>query len=515
MNPPADLPLQRTWPRWVPAALLGMVVLLLFKDTAWAMVSIWIRSDTFNHAFLVPPIAAWLAWRKRGLLAAQPRQPLPGTLVLVALACLLWLLGHLGGVASAAQLALVTLLVLVVPALYGWAVTRAALFPLLVLYFAVPIGEFVVPQLQEWTADVTVLALRASGIPVYREGNQFIIPTGSWSVVEACSGIHYLIACFVVGTLFAYLNYRSARRRAVFMAVLLVFPVVANWIRAYTIVTIGHLTGSPMIMGVSHMTYGWVLFGALIVMLFVVAARWAEPEPEDAVAPTLSRQPAAPGAGRRTWSMAVAYLALVAGTQALAWQLDHRPAEPVPAIVLPEGQAGWHSDAAVIEAPWLPGYVMPSATAFKSYAQAGRRVGVWVGYYRSDREERKLVSSVNGVVASEDPLWRQQKTGSRPTDGLVPALHTATVSRGAGLGYATTEQLRVWQLYWVHGRWTHGDAQTKLWQIWNRLLGRGDDGAVLLLITSRADDAEAVLHAYAQAHLSAINETLLAVQTAH
>lgn len=506
-----------TWPHWVPAGLLGTAVLLLFGETALAMVSIWIRSDTFNHAFLVPPIAAWLAWRKRAELAAQPRQPVPGGLLLVALVCLLWLLGHLGGVASVAQLALLTLLVLVVPVLYGRAVTRVALFPLLFLYFAVPIGEFVVPQLQEWTADVTVLALRTSGIPVYREGNQFIIPTGSWSVVEACSGIHYLIACFVVGTLFAYLNYRSTRRRLAFMAVLLVFPIVANWIRAYTIVTIGHVTGSPMILGVSHMTYGWVLFGALIGLLFVVAARWAEPEDAAATSASLSHIATETRRGDlmpvgRTWMTAGVFLALVVGTQALAWQLDHRSMAPVSAIALPEGQAGWRSEPRVAEAPWSPGYVRPDTTAFKSYSRTGRQVGVWVGYYRAESDDHKLVSSINAIVAPEDPLWRQQYTGPRASDVDLPVLQTATVSRGAVLGYANTEQLRVWQLYWISGRWTHGNASTKLWQLWNRVAGRGGDGAVVLLITPQADDAEVVLREYARAHLTAIDAVLTAAQ---
>ena len=65
--------------------------------------------------------------------------------------------------------------------------------------FAVPVGEFLLPVFMEWTADFTVLALRLSGIPVYREGLQFVIPSGNWSVVEACSGIRYLIASLMVG----------------------------------------------------------------------------------------------------------------------------------------------------------------------------------------------------------------------------------------------------------------------------------------------------------------------------
>ena len=55
-----------------------------------------------------------------------------------------------------------------------------------------PFGEFALPQMMEWTANFTVLALRLSGIPVFREGLQFVIPSGNWSVVEACSGVRYL-----------------------------------------------------------------------------------------------------------------------------------------------------------------------------------------------------------------------------------------------------------------------------------------------------------------------------------
>ena len=53
---------------------------------------------------------------------------------------------------------------------------------------------------------------------MYREGLQFVIPSGNWSVVEACSGVRYLIASVMVGTLFAYLNYSTMRRRLIFVA---------------------------------------------------------------------------------------------------------------------------------------------------------------------------------------------------------------------------------------------------------------------------------------------------------
>ncbi len=49
----------------------------------------------------------------------------------------------------------------------------------------------------------------------------------------------------MVGCLFAYLSYRSPVRRVAFVAASLVVPIVANWLRAYMIVMLGHLTQQP------------------------------------------------------------------------------------------------------------------------------------------------------------------------------------------------------------------------------------------------------------------------------
>jgi exosortase len=176
------------------------------------MVSIWSRSDTFAHAFLVPPIALWLIWRQRERLATLDARPCMWMLLLMAGVALAWLLGDLASVNALTQFAMTGLLVLTVPAVLGLRVARAILFPLVFLFLAVPFGEFLLPQLMDWTADFTVLALRGSGIPVFREGNRIVIPSGAWLVVEACSGVRYLLASLMVGTLFAYLTYRSSRR---------------------------------------------------------------------------------------------------------------------------------------------------------------------------------------------------------------------------------------------------------------------------------------------------------------
>ncbi|MBT9492894.1 MAG: exosortase A [Paucibacter sp.] len=241
------------WRLALPAFLLLLAaVFWLYRDTALAMVEIWNRSETFAHAFVVPPISLWLIWRQRAVLANLNPSPSPGFLLPLIAAALLWLLGDLAVVNAATQLAFTAILVLLVPAALGWPVARAIAFPLGFLFFAVPIGEFMTPKLMEWTADFTVAALRLSGIPVFREGQEFVIPSGNWSVVEACSGIRYLMASVMVGTLFAYLNYRSLARRWIFVGVAIALPLIANWLRAYIIVMLGHFSDNKIATGADH-----------------------------------------------------------------------------------------------------------------------------------------------------------------------------------------------------------------------------------------------------------------------
>ncbi len=208
------------WRMALPALFVVLLaIVVLFRATAASMVSIWIESETFTHAFLVPPISLWLIWRIRKDLAAMVPAPCPWVLLGLLLAGFAWLLGELATVGVVSQFALMTMIVLAVPAVLGFSVARRMAFPLAFLYFAVPFGEFMLPKFMEWTANFTVFGLRLSGIPVYREGLHFVIPSGNWSVVEACSGVRYLIASLTVGTLFAYLNYRSLKRRLIFVGV--------------------------------------------------------------------------------------------------------------------------------------------------------------------------------------------------------------------------------------------------------------------------------------------------------
>src|SRR3546814_9514120 len=69
----------------------------------------------------------------------------------------------------------------------GWAVVRQMVFPICFLFFAVPMGEEVVPFLQTTTAEIAVFLLRATGVPTFHSGLLIEIPSGSFVVADVCS----------------------------------------------------------------------------------------------------------------------------------------------------------------------------------------------------------------------------------------------------------------------------------------------------------------------------------------
>lgn len=511
----------------VPLVSLGILlvaIVLLYRRTALAMVDIWSSSDTYAHGFVVPLISLWLIWRVRHQVLALHPKASPWVWGLLAGAAAMWLAGDLVAVNAVTQLALVLLIIISIPAVLGWAVAGAMAFPLGFLLFAVPIGDFMLPQLMEWTADFTVVALRWSGIPVYREGLQFVIPSGTWSVVEACSGIRYIIASLTVGCLFAYLSYRSYTKRLVFIGVSLLVPLVANWLRAYMIVMIGHLSGNELATGVDHLIYGWVFFGIVIMLMLMIGARWADaPTPEAMQTPgDFSAVPTVVSVGRLDRSVALSMLAslcIVGAPHGFSRMLALGTRTAPVHLVVPAAQGPWAS-AASAPSDWAPAFRNPSASVSAGFVGPGQApVGVYLSYYRQQDYTRKLVSSENLWVSSKEAGWSRVSSGSASTmlAGRPLTVSSATLRQQQGSLTNDAPRLLAWRFYWVNGRFTASDVQAKVQGALSRLMGRGDDGAIVVFYTPLRSDlpeaeaqtaAEQLLQDFALRHGASLEAAL-------
>ncbi|MEC8965453.1 MAG: exosortase A [Pseudomonadota bacterium] len=249
----------------------GFAILCLWLTFCWqgitTVVEIWYGNEIFNHGFFIVPGAFYLIYLKRYELLSKPIQTSALSLAVIIPALLLYVIGIAGDIQLFLHAATFTLLPALIWLLIGTQAARTILFPLVFMLFSIPVGEQLIPYLQEIAADGSVALLHLSGVPLFRSGLYIEIPQGRFLVAEACSGVSFFIASFVIGSLYAYINLSSVKRKVSFVVISLIFPVLANIVRVYGIILIAYWTDMEHAAGADHLIYGWFFFAFVIVCL--------------------------------------------------------------------------------------------------------------------------------------------------------------------------------------------------------------------------------------------------------
>jgi exosortase A len=497
-------PPSSSMPRSLIVGLAMLMPFLVYFSTARSIVSIWNRSETFAHGYIILPISLWLVWQRRDALRQMELAPFWPALVLLAMCGFGWLLADLGDVQIVKQYAFAAMLPLTALALLGQRIARTIAFALLFVLFAVPFGEIFIEPLMDVTANFTIGALRATGIPVLREGNSFSIPSGNWSVVEACSGLRYLIASFTLGCLYACLTYRSRWRQALFLLLSILVPILANSARAYMIVMMGHLSGMTMAVGVDHLIYGWVFFGIVMFLLFWAGSFWREDHAQAAAtaAPAPLEVQAPRSSTGALLAAALGIAACIGIWPAYAWHLERGQANPPPPR-LGALELAWQASTPF--ADWKPGFATPAAQSRQFVEKDGRKAGLSLLYYRNQHAGARMISSTNRLVA-ETGEWRS-------TDAAV---RTETIgARALGVREGTLADSRgkmlVWHWYWIDGKTTRSDYAGKAYQVEQKVFHGSDDGAAVLVFArydENPETARATLRAFLADNLAPVEAAL-------
>ncbi|MFT2090382.1 exosortase A [Paraglaciecola sp. 2405UD69-4] len=262
------------------ALIIGCWVFVYWEGIKTA-VDIWLVSEIFNHCLFVLPGTVFLIYLKRDKLSLHQVKPNYLVLLLCFGSLFLYAIGLAGDVQLFMHVATFTFLPFALWAYLGNKIALQLLFPLFFILFCIPVGEELIPTLQEVTADYSMVMLNWTNIPVYRSGLYIEIPQGRFLVAEACSGISFFIASIVIGSLYSYLNIRGTKRRIVFMCISIVFPIIANAIRVFGIILTGYLTDMEHAVGADHLVYGWVFFSLVIVCLLSIGELIREKQKDD------------------------------------------------------------------------------------------------------------------------------------------------------------------------------------------------------------------------------------------
>jgi len=382
------------------------ILVTLYHETFFSIVSIWWRSETFAHGIFIIPFVGYMIWTQRSILVEIQPQPSWWGLSVMGASIVVWLLGQIINVLVIQQLAVLGMLWALFFGVLGLQVIKAILFPIAYLFFMIPVGESLIPVLMEITATFTVKALVLTGFPVFREGNYFTIPSGNYEVAKACSGVRYLFATVALGGLFAYLNYRSIKKRLIFMLVAILLPIIANGFRAYGIVLIAHYSDMKYAVGVDHFIYGWVFFGFIIFLLFYIGSRFRDDD-------TQGRKKYTPVITKNKSATALIYLSLLtlifsgAVTNGLLGRSignDIADVNTVRTLSLSKHIGEWEKNNKTVS-DWAPEFYGASHIAKESYLKNNDLVQLYVAYYVRESQDAELINQINKLY--EDATWKR------------------------------------------------------------------------------------------------------------
>lgn len=471
-------PSAKAWRTAWSVLVIGIVVVIaLFWTTSTQVVGVWNKSASFNHGFLILPICGYLIWLKRGALANLAPRPSGWGLCLMGVSGVGWILGYVGSVSMVQQFALVTMLQGLFLAVLGVAATRAILFPLGYMLFAVPAGLFLIPELQDITAIIVVKGLRLIEVPVFLDGIFISTPSGNFEVAEACSGVRFLIATVALGTLFAHLSYKSWKRQMAFIALSVVIPIIANGIRAFGIVWLAYISDNEIAVGVDHIVYGWIFFAFITIVLLLTGMTFRDGNP-DVVAVDSNMVRIAGEQSASFKQIAIVGLAAVLLSAAGPAYANHMASRPIPAppgsLPAPEIGNGWQTGK--LSGPiWKPQYPAAHVELMQRYQKGAAQVDLYIAYYNSQRQGAELISSRNNVTDGKNLVRAASGTRTATVEGSSRSVDWV---RLMGRGQRNRAVI---QWYWVAGQITSNRFYAKFLQAMDKLFSGRDASAVVII----------------------------------
>jgi exosortase D (VPLPA-CTERM-specific) len=478
---------------WVLVSLVLAIAVGLFYDGLRYVVDTWFGREEYSHGILIPMISAFLIWQKKNELAGIPFKGSWLGLVALVLGLALFFLGEMATLFVIVQYAFLVVLFALVLAIMGPQVFREIQVPLFLLFFTIPLPEFLYnglsTKLQLISSELGVYFIRAFGISVYLEGNVIDLGSMQLQVVEACNGLRYLFPLMSLAFICAYFYQAALWKRAVIFVSSIPITVLMNSFRIGLIGVTVEYWGKDMAEGFLHDFEGWFIFmvctGILILEMWVLAQigkerrslmevfglTFPEPLPKDAV----FKERVLP---KQYWVALGLLLTALGGSLALDRREDIVPPRSE-FSAFPLSVADWKGRREIMEQQYI------DALKFDDYilanyvnSQGSGSVNFYSAYYASQRKGESVHSPRSCIPGGG---WQIAAHDIVDLNGLAVGGQPLKVNRL--LIQKGEDRQLVYYWFQQRGRDLTNEYVVKWYLFWDALTRNRTDGALVRLTT--------------------------------
>lgn len=478
---------------WVLWLSLISILIFFFYDALSYMVRLWGSKEEYGHGYIIPFIALFFIWQKKDKIETIELQGNWLGLLAVLVGLVMYFAGELASLYVVTQYAFIIVLMGAALSYMGVKGFKLVLVPLLILFFMIPLPNFLYQNLsatlQLISTQIGVAVIRLMDISVYVEGNVIDLGVYKLQVVEACSGLNYLFPLMTLAFISAYFFTGAFWKKVIIFLSSIPITILMNSFRIGAIGVTVEYWGPEMAEGFLHDFEGWAVFmsciGILIGEMWILTnigkdklplreafgLDFPEPSPEGAnvVYRTLPKSFYA--------SLVVIVLSTI-GSFALPEQIETIP-DRKQYTEFPLEFDGWQGKTGYLESDILDvlkltDYLMSD---YRN-TEDGGSINFYSAYYASQKKGESAHSPRSCIPGGGWRITSLQNHTINNTviDGVPFVVNRLVIEKGE------TKQL-VYYWFQQRGRIVTNEYLMKWWLFWDSMNLHRTDGALMRLTT--------------------------------
>jgi exosortase D (VPLPA-CTERM-specific) len=366
----------------------------------------------------------------------------------------------------------------------------------------------------------------------YREGNVIDIGFTQLQVVEACSGLRYVISLIILSILIAYFFKDRLWKRAIIVVSSIPISIIMNSLRIAITAILYEIWGAKVAEGFFHGFSGWLIFiialGVMLVEVWVLRKierrekredgrgkteeGRQKPEIQDLELKTSNLKPQTLSPFRAFFSPPhfIVAIILLGATFAFSYGIEFREKIPIKKSfnLFPLQINEWSGTREAMEQQFLDVLDLSDYVIINYKDKAGKDVNFYVAYYESQRKGESIHSPETCLPGSG---WEFREAGTITIPIIKGNLPSIKVNRALMIKPGANQLVYFW--FPTRGRILTNAYQLKIYTFWDALTRQRTDGALVRLITpvypnEQFQDAEARLRGFTREIVPVLEEFL-------